>query len=172
MNPESPEDDWLDRAAARRANPEERRQWIAELSAAPAQHRRLLRELALNDLLDAHRPAPRVSSNFAALVVAEVTRPTRSTRADRSWSAWADWRHWFGLPRIAALAVLLLAVGTGWNNLETRQQRQIARGAAEVGRTTTATGLDADSLANFDVIRHLGSGPRPEDDALMLALAQ
>ena len=169
MKAESQKDDWMDRAAAGHATPEERRKWLAELSDSPAEQRRLLRELALNDLLDAHRPAPPVASNFAARVLAEAIR---SSPGGRSKPAWTDWRQWFNTPRIAAFAVLFLAAGTGWKTLEWQHQRQIARGAVEVGRTTTAAGLDADSLANFEVIRHLGTGPRPEDDALMIALAQ
>ena len=166
MKPES-HDDWLDVVAARRLAQRERELLRDSMADRPAEQRRLERELALNDLLDAHRPAPPVSSNFAALVVAEATRqpPER-----RGISAVFDWLRTSGLPRMAAFAALALALGAGWWGIDSRRQDRMVRGAVEVARVSS--GVDAGALADFELVRHLDQQPKPDDDALIVALAQ
>jgi anti-sigma factor RsiW len=166
MKPEDSED-WLDRVAARRASPEERREWLAELADRPAEQRRLSRELALNDLLEGHRPAPKVSSNFTARVLAEVTRPAAVRPRSRSWLA--GWILSWRAAAAAGFAGFLLVAGWALN---LRQQREYARELADWGRAAAAMEVRAETLAEFEVVRDLGAGPRPDDDALILALAQ
>jgi hypothetical protein len=48
----------------------------------------------------------------------------------------------------------------------------MAKQAVELGRAASVPGLEAASLADFEVIRRIGVVPRAEDDALILALAQ
>jgi hypothetical protein len=42
----------------------------------------------------------------------------------------------------------------------------------ELGTAATVPGIDAATLADFEVIRHIAASPKPEDDALILALAE
>ncbi len=166
MNPES-HDDWLDVVAARRLAQRERELLRDSMAGRPAEQRRLERELALNDLLDAHRPAPPVSSNFAALVMAEVSRsaPKRSPM-----SSVLEWLRSSGLPRMAAFAALALALGAGWWRMDSRRQDRMMRGAVEVARVSS--GVDGGALADFELVRHLDQQSKPDDDALIVALAQ
>ncbi|KAB2665851.1 MAG: hypothetical protein DVB31_08825 [Verrucomicrobia bacterium] len=166
MKPET-HDDWIDEVAARRLTREERERWRESMAARPAERRRLERELALNDLLDGHRPAPPVSGNFVSRVLAEATRPapTRSVGG-----VVADWLRRLALPRVAAFAALALAVGAGWWGIDSRRQERMARGAVEVVRASA--GIDAQSLVDFDAVRRLDTAAKPDDDALIVALAQ
>ncbi len=170
MPPESPQD-WLDDIAGPRPDPGQVRRLQQDGTLSPSEKRRLHEELALNQLLDCHRPPPPISSNFTSRVLAGIRRESTPSSPPTPW--------WLRLPRLApalSFATLLLAIGISAslarNRATVQSQAHLAQTALAVGQSTAVTGLDADSLADFDVIHRLGSGPNPDDDALILALAQ
>lgn len=166
MNPES-HDDWLDEVASRHLKPREREELRRVLADRPRERWRLERELALNDLLDGHRPAPAVSTNFVARVVAEATRPVPPRGlVSRILEAL---RH-LASPRLVGFAALALAVGIGWRSIDVRRQDRMAREAVEMARA--ASGIDVESFADFEAVRRLDAVAKPDDDALIVALAQ
>lgn len=166
MNPEM-NDDWMDEVAGRRLSPHERERRREALAASPAERRRLERELALNDLLDAHRPAPPVSSNFTARVMAEVRREAAAPRRSHGL---VDWVRAVLTPRTVAFASLALMMGAGWWGIDSGRQSRLARGATEVVRVSE--GVHPSALADFEAVRHLDTRAKADDDALIVALAQ
>ncbi len=170
MPPESHQD-WLDDIAGPRPDPGQVRRLQQDPSLTPPEKRRLQEELALNQLLDTHRPAPPLSSNFTARVLAEVRRESRTSSRSTPW-----WQRLRPLAPALSFAALILTVAiaasVARNQATVQSQAELAQAALAVGQSTTVAGLDASSLADFDVIHRLGSGPNPEDDALILALAQ
>jgi len=169
MTPEPPED-WLDRVAGRKVDPETIR-WLRQPGRlSEPERRRLEAELAFNGLLDGHRPPPPVSSNFTAQVLARIEREERVVERRTPW-----WQRIGWLPRLAALAALAalaLTFGVLWSQGSATRQVRMAKQAVELGRAASVPGLEAASLADFEVIRRIGVVPRAEDDALILALAQ
>ena len=100
MTPEPPED-WLDRVAGRKVDPETIR-WLRQPGRlSEPERRRLEAELAFNGLLDGHRPPPPVSSNFTAQVLARIEREERVVERRTPW-----WQRIGWLPRLAALAAV------------------------------------------------------------------
>ena len=166
MNAES-DNDWLDQVAGARPDPDLIRRLQSGRTLTPPERRRLDEELALNRLLDAHRPPEPVSSNFTALVIAEITRDAARPRPVAPW-----WTRLRWLPRAATVAVIALIPGLLWTRLDHQRQQRIATNALEWSRAAALSGLDATSLADFDAVRQLAVAPRAEDDALILALAQ
>jgi hypothetical protein len=167
MLPES-HHDWLDDIAGPRPDPARIRDLQKPGTLTPPEQRRLDEELALNSLLDSHRPAPPVSSNFTSRVLSEIHRANPSKTRSSSW--------WHRIPRFAtalSLAALVLIAGFTWSTTRTQSQlTELAQTALDVGQSTTVAGLDEISLADFDVIHRLGTESNPDDDALILALAQ
>ena len=166
MTPEPPED-WLDRVAGKKVDPETIH-WLRQPGRlSEPERRRLEAELAFNGLLDGHRPPPPVSSNFTAQVLARIEREERVVERRTPW-----WQRIGWLPRLAALAALALTFGVLWSQGSATRQVRMAKQAVELGRAASVPGLEAASLADFEVIRRIGVVPRAEDDALILALAQ
>ncbi len=166
MTPEPPED-WLDRVAGRKVDPETIRRFRQPGRLSEPERRRLEAELAFNGLLDGHRPPPPVSSNFTAQVLALIEQEERVVERRSSWWPRIGW-----IPRLAALAVVALTFGVLWSQGSATRQVRMAKQAVELGRAANVPGLEAVSLADFEVIRRIGVAPRAEDDALILALAQ
>jgi len=166
MTPE-PSDDWVDLVAGSRPDPEAVRRLREAGRLTDAELRRLDTELALNRLLCEHRPPPTPSSNFTSRVLAEIAREARPATPVRPW-----WNRLGWVSRAAAFAALALVATVGWSQMAAHQRSQLAGRAAELGLAANVPGLDAGSLADFEVIRHIGSVPKAEDDALILALAQ
>lgn len=81
-----------------------------------------------------------------------------------------EWLRSSGLPRMAAFAALALALGAGWWRMDSRRQDRMMRGAVEVARVSS--GVDGGALADFELVRHLDQQSKPDDDALIVALAQ
>ncbi|MEI6341942.1 MAG: hypothetical protein WCR07_08285 [Verrucomicrobiota bacterium] len=171
MNPESHED-WLDHVSGPRPDPSEVRRLQSHGVLNPAERRRLTDELALNRLLDAHRPAPAASSNFASRVVAEVSREGSAAArpAFPGLPEWIrmGWRRVLAGGAVAACASLaaLALLRTGSPEL------RLGLESATIAHAASLPGVDAATMADFDAVRRLGAEPRPEDDALILALAQ
>ena len=163
MTPEPPED-WLDRVAGRKVDPETIRRLRQPGRLSEPERRRLEAELAFNGLLDGHRPPPPVSSNFTAQVLARIEQEERVVERRSSWWPRIGW-----IPRLAAFA---LTFGVLWSQGSAARQVRMAKQAVELGRAANVPGLEAVSLADFEVIRRIGVAPRAEDDALILALAQ
>lgn len=166
MTPEPPED-WLDVIAGRKVDPEMVRRLRQPGRLTEPERRRLEAELAFNELLDGHRPPPPVSSNFTARVLARIEQDERVVTRRRSWGVRIGW-----IPGLAAFAVVALTVGLLWSQRAATRQARMAEQAVELGRAASVPGLEAASLADFEVIRRIGVSPRAEDDALILALAQ
>lgn len=166
MTPEPPED-WLDVVAGRKVDPEMIRRLRQPGRLTEPERRRLEAELAFNELLDGHRPPPPVSSNFTARVLARIEQDERVVARGTSW-----WQRIGWLPRLAAFAVVALTFGLLWSQGAATRQARMAKQAVELGRAASVPGLEAASLADFEVIRRIGVTPRAEDDALILALAQ
>jgi hypothetical protein len=165
MTPETPED-WLDQVSGPRPDPESVRQLRRPGRLADPERRRLEAELALNELLDSRRPPP-LSSNFTARVLAEVARESRTERSTEPW-----WRRLRWLPRLVAFAALAIVGIVIWNGGNTTHRARLAQGAMELGTAATVPGIEAATLADFEVIRHITATPKAEDDALILALAE
>ncbi len=166
MTPE-PSDDWADLVAGPRPDSEEVGRLRQAGRLTEPELRRLDAELTLNRLLDGHRRPPEPSSNFTSRVLAEIARESRPTAAPLPW-----WQRLGWMPRAAAFAALALVATLVWSQVVARQQSRLAGRASELGLAANVPGLDAGSLVDFEVIRHMGSVPKAEDDALILALAQ
>lgn len=170
MNPESHED-WLDHVSGPRPDPDLVRRLQSHGVLAPAERRRLADELALNGILDAHRPPPPVSSNFARRVVAEVSREGASPRTPSpTWPAWLSlrWaRRTAGAAVLACAGLAALALLRGIHG-----DAPLRPDAATMAHAAALPGVDAETLSDFDAVQRLASTPRPDDDALILALAQ
>lgn len=170
MNPESHED-WLDHVSGPRPDPAEIRRLQSHGVLSPPERRRLADELALNALLGAHRPAPAVSSNFARRVVAEVSREGATARPALPW--WLRWlplrpgRALAGGAALACACVAALALLRG-----VAPEGSLRPDGATMAHAAALPGVDAETLSDFDAVHRLGSEPRPDDDALILALAQ
>ena len=165
MTPETPED-WLDQVSGPRPDPEAVRQLRRPGRLTDPERRRLEAELALNELLDSRRPPP-LSTNFTARVLAEVARESRAVPAPEPW-----WRRVRWVPRLVAFAALAVVGIVIWNSGNSSQRARLAQGAMELGTAATVPGIEASTLADFEVIRRISATPRPEDDALILALAE
>jgi len=165
MTPEPPED-WIDDVSGPRPDPEAVRQLRRPGRLTDPERRRLETELALNELLDSRRPPP-LSSNFTARVLAEVAREPRAERSPEPW-----WRRLRWVPRLVAFAALAIVGVVIWNSGNATHRARLAQGAMELGTAATVPGIEAATLADFEVIRHMTATPRPEDDALILALAE
>lgn len=165
MTPETPED-WLDQVSGPRPDPEAVRQLRRPGRLTDPERRRLEAELALNELLDSRRPPP-LSTNFTARVLAEVARESRAVLAPEPW-----WRRVRWVPRLVAFAALAIVGIVIWNSGNSSHRARLAQGAMELGTAATVPGIEASTLADFEVIRHITATPRPEDDALILALAE
>lgn len=157
----------MDRVAGRKVDPETIRRLRQPGRLSEPERRRLEAELAFNGLLDGHRPPPPVSSNFTAQVLARIEQEERVVERRSSWWPRIGW-----IPRLAALAVVALTFGVLWSQGSATRQVRMAKQAVELGRAANVPGLEAVSLADFEVIRRIGVAPRAEDDALILALAQ
>jgi len=166
MTPETPED-WLDQVSGPPPDEATVRQWRRPGRLTDAERRRLEAELALNQLLDSHRPPPPLSSNFTARVLAEVTRESRSAAPAEPW-----WHRLRWIPRMAAFAALAVAGIVVWNSGNATHRARLAQEAMELGTAASVPGIEAATLADFEVIRHISAVPKPEDDALILALAE
>lgn len=170
MNPESHED-WLDHVSGPRPDPAEVRRLQSHGVLGPAERRRLADELALNALLDGHRPAPAVSSNFARRVVSEVSREGATARpALPGWLGWIALRPGRSLARGAALAFACIAALALLRGMS--RQGSLPPDGATMAHAAALPGVDAETLSDFDAVHRLGSEPAPDDDALILALAQ
>jgi anti-sigma factor RsiW len=165
MTPEPPED-WIDDVSGPRPDPEAVRQLRRPGRLTDPERRRLETELALNELLDGWRPPP-LSSNFTARVLAEVARESRTEPPAEPW-----WRRLRWVPRAVAFAALAIVGVVIWNSGNATHRARLAQGAMELGTAATVPGIEAATLADFEVIRHMTATPRPEDDALILALAE
>lgn len=166
MTPEPP-NDWLDLVAGRPVDPDVLQRLRRPGVLSDAERRRLEQEIALNELIDGHRPMPSVSSNFTARVLDEVRRAERQTgRSARGGWAWG----W--IPRFLLAGGLAMVGVVLWTQGHNRHAIRLAEQAAVLGAAANAAGLDATTLADFEVIRRLAADPRPEDDALILALAE
>ncbi len=164
---QEPPDDWVDLVAGSRPDPEAVRRLREAGRLTEQELRRLDAELALNRILEGHRRPPAPSSNFTARVLAEVSRESRPVTAAPPW-----WKRLGWLPRVVAIPALALVAILVWSQVVATQQRRLAGRAAELGLAANVPGLDAGSLADFEVIRHIGSVPNAEDDALILALVE
>ena len=166
MTPETPED-WLDQVSGPPPDPETVRQLRRPGRLTDPERRRLEAELALNDLLESHRPPPPLPSNFTARVLAEVARESRTERSAEPW-----WRRLRWVPRLIAFAALAIVGVVVWNSGNATHRARLAQGAMELGTAATVPGIEAATLADFEVIRRMTAVPKPEDDALILALAE
>lgn len=169
MTPQNPEN-WPDLVAGPRSDAHQAASLRDHPALGEAERARLQEELALNALLDAHRPPPPVSSNFTARVLAGVERASDAEGERPAPEPW--WRRLFPLPRVAAAAILIAVGAMIWTQTQAERDIQLAAGVLEVGKASAIPGLDAASLADFEVIQRVHAQPKPEDEALILALAQ
>ena len=102
-----------------------------------------------------------------ARVLAEVARESRTERSAEPW-----WRRLRWVPRLVAFAALAIVGVVVWNSGNATHRARLAQGAMELGTAATVPGIEAATLADFEVIRHIAANPKPEDDALILALAE
>lgn len=121
-------------------------------------------ESALNRALEQLPEAPRVSSNFTALVLQAVEREARvPARSVRRWSLWRL------LPR-AAVACLVVGFGiAGWHQHEARERAIMARDVAQLGAALVVS--TPELTENFEPILRLSNSPQKADTEL-LALMQ
>lgn len=164
--------DWLEDVAVRRLTATEIAARRRELVGRTAETRRLEQELALNAMLDFRPGAPKAATNFAALVRTRIETNERA-RVRVSSSVGVGWRAW--LRPLLGTAILTVTLGLGWQAYLIQYQRQVRRLATSVTTMAFSAGspeLTPESLENYEVIRRLGAIPRPEDDALIAALAE
>ena len=170
MNPDSQED-WLDHVSGPRPDAGEVARLLGPGVLTPAERRRLDDELALNRVLDAHRPGPVVSSNFASMVVDRVAREGQVSRP--GWPSWPRWAV-IGWPRAMAWAGAMGLAGVLAVVVVQRVGPGIGTSLAALGapRVGPIPAMDPSVLADFDAVRLLGSTPRTDDEQLILALVQ
>ncbi len=164
--------DWLDAVALGQPTPGEIAACRRELAGRPAELQRLAEELAVNAALEARPGAPQAATHFASQVWSKIEAEERAALrgrpagARRGWLAWLSLRPVFGLAMAAAVAL-----GFSWQAWTFHRRSQLAAGAATVALTSTS-GLTAESVDDFEVIRRLSVAPRPNDEALIAALAE
>ena len=167
MNPDSHED-WLDQVSGRKPDPETIRLLQRQGVLSPAEQRRLAHELALNRLLDGHRPAPAPSSNFTALVIHRVSREGAIPRPSLPrWSLSRVVRAWAG-----ATAAAVACMAAAWLLRGPSPSLATVEMAVSLDHATSMSGIDPSTLADFDAVQRLGARTTAEDDALILALSE
>lgn len=122
-------------------------------------------ESGLNHLLDQLPKAPKVASNFTALVLQQVERESAAIQRSQGQSAWAGWRRL--LPRFA-LAALVLTTGLMLYGNQVSQKRELARTTA---RFSQLVAKNKDVLEDFEAISKLDQR-QPKADMELLALLQ
>lgn len=135
----------------------ELRAWLDSHPAAQAEWDA---EVELSGLLD-QLPAAPVPSNFTARVLQAVEREAEAVER-RTGSRWA-WCWRVVLPRTAA-AVFVVGLGLFAYHRHEVIQRAEAVGIVAAVREVPKPEL----LEDFEVIRHLGSTPRPDEELLAL----
>jgi len=112
-----------------------------------------------------HIPDAPVPSNFTSRVLAAVDREEGARVSSRSW----HWNWRMLLPRVVAMAAILVFTGTVWERYEVRSERSIlVKNIAQVTYSKQVPSLDA--IYNFDAIQRM-SQPVAADKEL-LALMQ
>lgn len=177
--------DWLDEVARRRLPEADADRWRRELSARPAEARRLEEELALNALLD-DLPRPSVPAGFTGRVLTALEQsPGRNSQGGESvvdpWrSRLSKFRamlrppglvealRWVARPATIGLAALVLSLTWGWDRVRTQRHGEMARTAAEWSGAAATPGVAA--LRDFEAIQLLETRSAPDDVVLMQVL--
>lgn len=170
----SPDGDWLDALSAGRPTPETVAALRRRLAGRPSELRRMEQELALNALLDARPNAPVARSNFAARVASRIEAGNRHPRT--AWTTLgrgiASWISVLRRRPVWALGLVAVTGALAWQWAGHSRRWEMAATAAQVAQSVTAPGLPPENLADYEAIRRLGTIPRPEDEALIAALAE
>jgi len=131
----------------------------AALSAQPE----LELEASLTRALDQISPAP-VPSNFTARVMAAIELEEAQAARVRGW----NWNWRLLLPRVAAVATVLVFAGVGLQHYTTvSHQALLAKNVAQVASTPQQPSMEA--LENLDAIQAM-SRPAHADGELLAVL--
>jgi anti-sigma factor RsiW len=137
----------------------ELRAWLAKHPEARADW---ADEASLNRLLDRLPDAP-VPSNFTARVLDAVERESRVQSRSKS-RAW--WTRVFIL-RAGVAAVIVTGIGLfSYQQVRQHDRRKFAKSLAAVAEVQPMPSPEA--LENFEVVRHLGQAPPPDEELLAL----
>lgn len=158
----------MDREATWRAalTAEQRRELESWLAAHPEERGDWEEEQALTRLLTGLPEAP-APSNLTARILAEVDREAThaAPAAGGTRLGWLRRRGW--VPRLAGVAVLVVAGVLGHHQYQTHQRAQTARSVVEV--TELAAGVPpVEVLQDFTVIRNLEHTAMPDEQLLAL----
>ncbi|MCU0772085.1 MAG: hypothetical protein MUE94_10010 [Verrucomicrobia bacterium] len=159
----------LPREAAWRGplTPEQARQLESRWAAHPDECRAWEEEVALTRLL-ARLPDAAAPSNLTARVLSAIDARTPEPEVGVSGLAlgWLRTRGW--LPRLAGVAVLVVAGYVGHHQYQTHsQEAALVRSVVEVSELATAV-PSVEVLQDFTAIRNLGSAAVPDEELLAL----
>jgi len=136
------------------------------LAAHPEQRGTWEEEVALTRLL-ARLPDAAAPSNFSARVLAAI-EPVRSGRDPAATGSRLGWLRTLGwVPRLAGVALLVMAGYLGHHQYRAAQRAELARNVVEISELATAV-PSAEVLRDFTAIRNLEGGAVPDEELLAL----
>jgi anti-sigma factor RsiW len=146
--------------------PDQVRQLQAWLAAHPEERRAWEEEVALTRLLT-RLPDAAAPTNLTARVLAEVDRDaSRSPQpTEKAWLGWLRRLGW--VPRLAGVAVLVVAGLFGHHQYQISKRNQMARRVAEVTELATVV-PPVEVLQDFTAIRNLEHTAVPDEQLLAL----
>jgi anti-sigma factor RsiW len=148
----------------RELTPDEGAQLSRWLAAHPEEASVWEEERALTRLLT-RLPDAAAPSNLTARVLDAVDR---SEAAPATSSSWLDWLSGLGwTPRLAGVALLVVAGFVGHHQFQTSRRAELAREVSEVS-DLAQTVPSVEALADFQVVRNLSSTPGPDDELLAM----
>lgn len=158
----------LSREAAWRGGltPEQAQQLESWLAAHPDERGQWEEEVALTRLL-ARLPAATAPSNLTARVLDEIDRcaPEPQSAVGSSVLGWLRKVGW--VPRLAGVAVLVMAGYLGHHQYQSSQRAELARNVADVSELASVV-PSVEVLMDFASIRNLESAAVPDNELLAL----
>lgn len=165
MRHEAPnERDLRDIAWRRDLTPDEAGQLARWLAAHPDEASAWEEERALTRLLT-RLPDAAAPSNLTARVLAAVDRAEAKPERASSWLGWLGSLGW--TPRLAGVALLVVAGYLGHHQFQTAQRAALARNVAEVSELAQAV-PSVEALLDLKYIRNLSPTPGPDEDLLAM----
>lgn len=165
MSNEKPDGQTLREASWRRElSPAEASQLARWLETHPDEASAWEEEQALTRLL-ARLPDSPVPSNLTARVLDAVDRTEAAPVASSSWLGWLGSLGWG--PRLAGVALLVVAGYLGHHQFRSIQRTELARNVSEVSELAR-TVPSVEALADFQVVRNLSPSPAPDEELLAM----
>ena len=163
MSSEKPDGQHLREASWRRElSPAEASQLAGWLETHPDEASSWEEELALTRLLT-RLPEPPAPSNLTTRVLDAVDRAEAAPVESSSWLGWLGSLGW--KPRLAGVALLVVAGYVGHHQFQSVQRAEMARNVSEVSELAQVV-PSVEALVDFHVVRNLSPAPAPDNELL------